>query len=66
MWVLRRRRAARVGRAARRREGHLQGYRLAGSRRHRDVSFHARHAVPSIQVDSITPTQEPDEPYLSP
>jgi uncharacterized repeat protein (TIGR03943 family) len=24
------------------------------------------HVVPTIQVDSITPTQEPDEPYLSP
>jgi putative membrane protein len=24
------------------------------------------HVVPQIQVDSITPTQEPDEPYLSP
>ncbi len=24
------------------------------------------HVVPSIQVDSITPTQEPDEPFLSP
>ena len=24
------------------------------------------HVVPRIEVDSITPTQEPDEPYLSP
>ena len=24
------------------------------------------HVVPTIQVDTITPTQEPDEPYLSP
>ena len=24
------------------------------------------HAVPQIEVDTITPTQEPDEPYLSP
>ena len=24
------------------------------------------HATPTIEVDSITPTQEPDEPYLSP
>ena len=24
------------------------------------------HAVPTIDVDTITPTQEPDEPYLSP
>ncbi len=24
------------------------------------------HVVPSIDVDTITPTQEPDEPYLSP
>ena len=24
------------------------------------------HVVPTIEVDSITPTQEPDEPYLSP
>ena len=24
------------------------------------------HVVPQIQADTITPTQEPDEPYLSP
>jgi uncharacterized repeat protein (TIGR03943 family) len=24
------------------------------------------HVVPQIEVDTITPTQEPDEPYLSP
>jgi uncharacterized membrane protein YcgQ (UPF0703/DUF1980 family) len=24
------------------------------------------HVTPVIKVDSITPTQEPDEPYLSP
>jgi uncharacterized membrane protein YcgQ (UPF0703/DUF1980 family) len=24
------------------------------------------HAVPQIDVESIKPTQEPDEPYLSP